>query len=111
MTIPAADPCGRNFIGGIMKVSYEQIRDIARLARLELPQKEVPLLAAEFEELLGFFDCVSGVECGIFADECRNSVEMSSLREDEALASLKEEELPGGDRRRGGMYRVGRVVK
>ena len=93
------------------KISEQEVRKIAHLARLELGEEEVSRFTGQLENILEYVESlnevdVEGVEPFISAAEAGNV-----LREDEVRESLpREAALSNAPRQSGGFFQVPAVV-
>ena len=95
-----------------MRISKEEVRQIARLARLSPSEEEIDRLTGELDSILGYFEKLNELDTtGI--EPTSHAVEVSwPFREDQVLQSLPVDEVlrnaPDKDR---SMFRVKKVIE
>ncbi len=95
-----------------MKISLDEIRHLAHLARLEFNEAEMNSMQEDMEKILGFVDKINeldleGVEPLIYLNEERNN-----LREDKSEMILtKDEALKNAPDKDSDFFRVPKVLK
>lgn len=93
-------------------LSHQEVKDIARLARLELSQDEVESLCAELSAILEHMDALAAVATdGV--EPMTHAVPMTlRLRDDEAGGSLSADlALSGAPDRAGDYFQVPSIIK
>lgn len=69
-------------------ISKEEVQRIAKLARLELSEKEIEKMQKELSEILGYFDLLKKAPKPAKISQSENlSGQAGSLREDKAISS------------------------
>ncbi len=96
-------------------MTRDEVKEIAQLARLEFDDDGLDLFIPRFEQILGYFEKLKGIETDSI-EPTYHAVwdqELSTpLREDEAAPSLTVEEAVGGaPDARDGVYRVPKVIE
>ena len=95
-----------------MRISKEEVRQIARLARLSPSEEEIDRLTGELDSILGYFEKLNELDTtGI--EPTSYAVEVNwPFREDRVLPSLPVDEVLGNapDKDRG-MFRVKKVIE
>ncbi len=97
-----------------MSVTREEIKALARLARLDFPEEKCDEFLGDFEEIIEF---ANAVNCSIAGDNAAISevggriVALSDLREDEVGDSLPNEKITSNVEAEDGYFTVRRVVK
>jgi aspartyl-tRNA(Asn)/glutamyl-tRNA(Gln) amidotransferase subunit C len=87
------------------------IRHIARLARIELRDEEVPRLARDLTAIVGYFDKLKELDTGGVEPLVHAVEEPNRLAPDEPAASLgAEAALSNAPRHDGSFFRVPRVI-
>lgn len=91
----------------------DDVRHLARLARLELTEEEVATYTRQLGDILAFARQIEAVDTRSVHDVTEPSGAASMLRDDEVRASLPREAAlgpsPGGDRATG-LFKVPRVL-
>jgi aspartyl-tRNA(Asn)/glutamyl-tRNA(Gln) amidotransferase subunit C len=93
-------------------LSYQEVAEIARLARLELTQGEIESLGAELSAILEHMDALKALDTqGV--EPMTHAVPMTlRLREDEAGESLPvDRALSGAPDRAGDYFQVPNIIK
>ncbi len=97
-----------------MAISIEEIKTLARLARLEFSDERCEEFAGEFEEIINFANGVNEQVEGS-SESIRQiggtSVAYEDLRADEVESSLPNEKILSNVEGSGGFFTVRRVVK
>ena len=97
-----------------MAIAKEQIKALAKLAKLEFDEQKCAEFAGEFEEIIKFADTIN---CTVEGDTQTirevggRSIAMENLREDEVFESLPNEKITSNVTAEGGYFSVKRVVK
>ena len=95
-----------------MKISLEEIRHLAHLARLEFSEDEIQAMQGDMDKILGFVEKINeldleGVEPLVYLSEERNV-----LRKDEAQSLLtKDEALKNAPDKDSDYFRVPKVLQ
>lgn len=95
-----------------MKISLEEIRHLAHLARLEFSEDEMQAMQGDMDKILGFVEKINeldleGVEPLVYLSEERNV-----LRKDEAQSLLtKDEALKNAPDKDSDYFRVPKVLQ
>ena len=94
-----------------MKLTLEQVRHVATLARLEIEPREVERLAAQLASILDYVDTLSAVETGDVEATSHASALTNAFREDEVHDHLTSEAaLENAPARQEGSFVVPRVI-
>ena len=97
-----------------MAISQEEIKALAKLAKLSFDDERCKEFAGEFEEIINFADAVNST-IGGGTENIREvggkEIDFSSLRADETGESLPAEKITSNVRSEGGYFPVRRVVK
>lgn len=97
-----------------MAVTIEEIKTLARLAKLSFDEEGYERFAGEFEEIINFADAIN---CEIAGDTSSISeiggreARLSELREDIVKESLPNEKIVSNVQSENGFFPVKRVVK
>jgi aspartyl-tRNA(Asn)/glutamyl-tRNA(Gln) amidotransferase subunit C len=95
-----------------MKLSLEQVRHVARLARLRLSPQEEQRYARQLSEVLGYFEALREVDTSAIAPTAYAQDLPLPLREDAPAASLSPDEaLANAPRRSGTSFAVPRIIE
>lgn len=95
-----------------MKISLDEIRHLAHLARLEFKEEEMKSMQGDMDKILGFVDKINeldleGVEPLVYLSEERNV-----LRKDQAETLItKDEALKNAPDKDSDYFRVPKVLK
>ncbi len=76
-----------------MKLSYEQVRHIARLARLALSQDEAEIFSLQLSNILENFEILQQVDTTNVAPTTQANPLQNIFREDEAAKSYPQNEI------------------
>lgn len=94
------------------RISKDEVRQIARLARLSPSEEEIDRLTREMDSILGYFERLNELDTtGI--EPTSHAVEVTwPFREDQVLPSLPVDEVLGNAPDQGrGMFRVKKVIE
>ena len=95
-----------------MKVSPEEVRHIAKLARLELSDTEVETFSSQLGDILDYMDKLNEVDTTNVEPLSHVHDQVNRLREDKAEPSLtREEALKNAPDTDGTFFKVPRVIK
>ncbi len=97
-----------------MAISQQEIKSLARLAKLSFTDEELESFSAEFEEIIAFADEINRQVDGGTEDireVAERSVALDDLRGDEVKDSLPNEKITSGAVSENGYFSVRRVVK
>jgi aspartyl-tRNA(Asn)/glutamyl-tRNA(Gln) amidotransferase subunit C len=94
-----------------MKISHDEIKHVAQLARLELSPAEVESMAEHLDRILGYVDKLSEIDTeGVKPTTHALSI-CNAFREDIVTESLpREEALKNGPRQNGEAFVVPKVI-
>ena len=94
-----------------MKITHEEIKHVAQLARLELSSSEIEKMAGHLDRILGYVDKLSELNTeGIKPTTHALSIN-NAFREDVVTESLSQEEaLKNGPQQNGEAFVVPRVL-
>lgn len=106
------NPFSAVYIDFIMKVSPEEVRHIAKLARLELTDAEVETFSHQLGDILTYMDKLNEVDTTDVEPLSHVHDMVNRLREDKAKPSLpREEALKNAPESDGTFFKVPRVIK
>lgn len=97
-----------------MSVTKQEIKTLARLARLEFDDGRVESFIGEFEEIIGFADRINQTidgDTSSIQEVGGREEALCNLREDKVEASLPNEKIVSNVQSEGGFFPVKRVVK
>ena len=95
-----------------MKLSLEQVRHVARLARLRLSPAEEERYARQLGEVLGYVEALREVDTSSIAPTAHAADLPLSLREDQVATSLSPEQaVANAPERAGSAVRVPRIIE
>ncbi|MCD8372053.1 MAG: Asp-tRNA(Asn)/Glu-tRNA(Gln) amidotransferase subunit GatC [Clostridia bacterium] len=97
-----------------MSVTDKQLKQFARLARLDFPDEEIEAFKGEFEEMIAFWDSINSAVEGDAAsirEVGARQIPLNGLREDEVASSLPNEKILSNVNGENGYFTVKRVVK
>ena len=95
-------------------VTLEEIKTLARLAKLEFDDERCKAFSEEFEEIVEFADTINSSVAGDTSDIREvggREIALSDLRTDEVKDSLPAEKVTSNVEAEGGYFPVRRVVK
>lgn len=95
-------------------ITSEEIKTLAKLAKLEFDDERAESFRAEFEEIISFANTINSSVAGDTSDirEVGGSeVALADLRKDEVEDSLPAEKITSNVEAEGGYFPVRRVVK
>ncbi len=95
-----------------MSISLDEVRHVARLARLELDDQEILLLQSELNSLLGHFSDLMDVEVDGIEPQSHANVMFNVLAEDNIAECLsRDEALANSPRSRAGLFVVPNILE
>jgi aspartyl-tRNA(Asn)/glutamyl-tRNA(Gln) amidotransferase subunit C len=90
-----------------MKLTLEQVRNVAELARLGLSDDELEALASELSSILEYIDQLEQLDTASISPTAQVGELVDVMREDEVMPSLDPEEaLANAPSREGNYFRV-----
>ncbi len=93
------------------KITPEDVRKVAKLARLDLSEDEIQTYTSQLEKILGYVAELEKVETTNIPLTTRAVEVVNVLREDSAnLTDVREELLNQAPQREGDFYRVPRIL-
>lgn len=95
-----------------MKISEDEVRYVARLARLQLEDEQIHDMSESLSKILRYMEKLNEVDTtGVSPTSHVGSLE-TAFREDEARASLPQDEaLANAPDRVGAFYRVPKIIE
>ena len=94
-----------------MRISDEEVRKTAALARLALSDEEVARMTREFDAILTYMEKLAELDVSSVPPMTHAMAAMTPLREDVVAPSLSpDESLSGAPRRRDGCFEVPRII-
>jgi len=95
-----------------MKITTEEVEEVALLAHLLLTENEKILLTSELNTILGYFDKLKQVDTLNIDATSHASQRKNVFRDDKVGLSMKmEESLKNAPDREGGCFRVPRIIE
>lgn len=97
-----------------MAISTDEIKALARLAKLEFDDERCETFKEEFNEIIEFAGKINGAIVGNSSDIREivgEETQYAELREDEERESLPPEKITSGAEAQSGYFTVRRVVK
>ena len=93
------------------KISQEDVRKVAKLARLELPEEEINTYTTQLEKILDYVAQLERVDTQDIPPTTRAVEEVNVTREDSILVTdVREELLELAPSREGDFYRVPKIL-
>lgn len=94
------------------KITRREVEHVARLARLELTEKEKEQMTAQLDSILGYIDKLSELETSGVEPTTTVIPMVSAMRADEVRPSLKRDEaLANAPDRHDDFFRVPRIIE
>ncbi len=97
-----------------MAISQQEIKTLARLAKLEFTDGELESFSSEFEEIIAFADEINRQvegDTSSIREVAERKAALGELREDEVKESLPNEKITSGGVCENSYFSVRRVVK
>lgn len=97
-----------------MAISTEEIKTLAKLAKLEFTQEQLSAFEGEFNEIIAFADDINayvGGDAQSIREVSARAEELSSLRADEVVESADSGDITSGAKGENGYFAVRRVVR
>ena len=93
------------------KITLEDVRKVALLARLELPDEEIKLYTKQLEKILGYVEQLEKVDTEKVVPTTRAVEVINVLREDSLEeSSIREELLSLAPSREGDFFKVPKIL-
>ena len=93
------------------KITLEDVRKVAQLARLELSEKEIVNYTSQLEQILGYVDQLEDVDTSDVLPTTRAVEVVNMTREDDVKTSnIRQELLDQGPEREGDFFRVPKIL-
>ena len=94
-----------------MGISLEEVRHVAKLAKLEFPDRELERLTAQLSSILDYFEGLRGVDTTGIAPDAGPPISETTLRSDQRTPCLEPEQaLANAPDLAAGHFRVPRVL-
>jgi aspartyl-tRNA(Asn)/glutamyl-tRNA(Gln) amidotransferase subunit C len=97
-----------------MSVSYDEIKTMARLARLQFTDEDCKQFSKEFDEIIAFADTINSQvegDTSSIREVSARTVKWEDLRDDVVVPSLDNEKILSNVESDNGFFPVKRVVK
>ena len=93
------------------KISSSDVRKVAHLARLELPDDQLETYTAQLEEILSYIDQLQEIDTENIPPTTRAVEVVNAMREDEVAVNCSREDiLNQAPHREGDFYRVPKIL-
>tara|TARA_B100001996_G_scaffold74807_1_gene55205 strand:+ start:608 stop:895 length:288 start_codon:yes stop_codon:yes gene_type:complete len=93
------------------KISSSDVRKVAQLARLELPDDQIELYTAQIEEILSYVDQLQEIDTENIPPTTRAVEVVNAMREDLVdVKCLREDILNQAPHREGDFFRVPKIL-
>ena len=93
------------------KISASDIRKVAQLARLELPENQIEIYTSQLEEILSYIDQLQEIDTQNIPPTTRAVEVVNAMREDIVeFNSSREELLNQAPQREGDFFRVPKIL-
>ena len=93
------------------KISSSDVRKVAQLARLELPDDQIELYTAQIEEILSYVDQLQEIDTKNVSPTTRAVEVVNAMREDLVdVKCIREEILNQAPHREGDFFRVPKIL-
>ena len=93
------------------KISSSDVRKVAQLARLELPDDQIELYTAQIEEILSYVDQLQEIDTRNVSPTTRAVEVVNAMREDLVdVKCLREDILNQAPHREGDFFRVPKIL-
>ena len=93
------------------KITLEDVRKVAQLARLELPDEEIKVYTEQLEKILGYVEQLEKVDTEKVVPTTRAVEVINVLREDSLEeSSIREELLSLAPSREGDFFKVPKIL-
>ena len=93
------------------KISSSDVRKVAQLARLELPDDQIEIYTAQIEEILSYVDQLQEIDTKNVSPTTRAVEVVNSMREDLVdVKCLREDILNQAPHREGDFFRVPKIL-
>ena len=93
------------------KISPSDVRKVAKLARLELPEDQIETYTAQIEEILSYVDQLQAIDTKNVSPTTRAVEVVNAMREDLVdVKCLREDILNQAPHREGDFFRVPKIL-
>lgn len=94
-----------------MKIDVDEVRHVARLARLELSDEEVELFRGQLDAILGYFEGIRELDTSGVPPTSHVLPIATPLREDRPSEPLpREDSISNAPEAEGGLFKVPRIT-
>jgi aspartyl-tRNA(Asn)/glutamyl-tRNA(Gln) amidotransferase subunit C len=95
-----------------MKITLQQVRHIAELARLEFNEEELEAFTRQMDSILAYFDKLNEVDTKAITPTSHAITVGNVFREDEVTESISTEScLENAPEKEGGCFRVPKIIE
>ena len=93
------------------KISSADVRKVAQLARLELPEDQIEIYTAQLEEILSYIDQLQEIDTENISPTTRAVEVVNAMREDSVDVNCSREDiLNQAPNREGDFFRVPKIL-
>ena len=93
------------------KISLSDVRKVAQLARLDLPEDQIETYTAQLEEILSYVDQLQAIDTKNIPPTSRAVEVVNAMREDHVEVTCSREDiLNGAPHREGDFFRVPKIL-
>ncbi len=93
------------------KITSEDVRKVAKLARIELSGEEVETYTTQLEKILGYFEELEEVETADVPPTARAVEVLNVVRDDSVkVTTIREDLLDQAPQREGSFFRVPKIL-
>ena len=93
------------------KITPDDVRKVAQLARLELPDQQVELFTTQLEKILGYVSQLEEIDTKDVLPTTRAVEVVNVLRKDSVISStIRDELLDQAPQREGNFFRVPKIL-
>ena len=93
------------------KITADDVRKVAQLARLELPEDTISTYTGQLERILGYVDQLQAVDTEGVSPTTRAVEVINATRDDRVVATdVREELLDQAPQREGDFFRVPKIL-
>jgi aspartyl-tRNA(Asn)/glutamyl-tRNA(Gln) amidotransferase subunit C len=95
-----------------MKITLQQVKHIAELARLEFNEKELEAFTRQMDSILAYFDKLNEVDTTAIKPTSHAIMVRNVFREDEVVESIPTElSLENAPEKESGCFRVPKIIE
>ena len=93
------------------KISSEDVRKVAQLSRLELPEDQIEMYTLQLEKILAYVEQLQSIDTNNVPPTTRAVEVVNSFREDTVESSIEQEDiLDQAPHREGDFFRVPKIM-